>query len=291
MFYKWLLQIKKLFGNKTGEVAYKIPAGYSGLIYKPTLTTQDVFNLIKHHMDEAKALSLIRLGDGEGAMIGYPGFISKRHFNMFLKLFFGKNKLTKEQKKLLVQEVKDSVLNADIIGVFRGDEINTYTFVRVMLQHYNLVAKHARLCGAQIHIDLQEKNLLHALLNNLDVVGIITCRDVADKMQKAFSIKRVVVYKIPEEARHAQKKYDVPRHFPDRFEELREIINVEYPGMLFLVGAGVCGKVYCRWIKGRGGIAIDIGSIFDGWAGKPTRKYLRDDKITDEEVVCEKYLI
>ena len=49
-------------------------------------------------------------------------------------------------------------------------------------------------------------------------------------------------------------------------------------GALFLVGAGAFGKIYCQWIKERGGIAIDIGSIFDSWAnigrvGHPVRSF------------------
>ena len=32
-----------------------------------------------------------------------------------------------------------------------------------------------------------------------------------------------------------------------------------------------CGKIYCDVIKRRGGIAIDIGSVFDIWAGRLTR--------------------
>ena len=40
-----------------------------------------------------------------------------------------------------------------------------------------------------------------------------------------------------------------------------------FPGALFLVGAGAFGKIYCHWIRDRGGIAVDIGSLFDSWAG------------------------
>jgi len=31
------------------------------------------------------------------------------------------------------------------------------------------------------------------------------------------------------------------------------------------------GKIYCKWIKESGGIAIDIGSIFDAWAKVESR--------------------
>ena len=42
-----------------------------------------------------------------------------------------------------------------------------------------------------------------------------------------------------------------------------------------LVGAGPLGKVYCNEVKLAGGVALDIGSIFDSWARRPTRGYLK----------------
>jgi len=38
-------------------------------------------------------------------------------------------------------------------------------------------------------------------------------------------------------------------------------------GKLFLVGAGFLGKIYCDLIKRHGGIALDVGSMMDRWAG------------------------
>jgi len=37
-------------------------------------------------------------------------------------------------------------------------------------------------------------------------------------------------------------------------------------GRVYLVGAGILGKMYCDVIKQRGGVAIDIGAVIDGWA-------------------------
>jgi hypothetical protein len=37
------------------------------------------------------------------------------------------------------------------------------------------------------------------------------------------------------------------------------------------VGAGPWAKIYCGWIKRRGGVAVDLGSGFDLLEGKLTR--------------------
>ena len=52
---------------------------------------------------------------------------------------------------------------------------------------------------------------------------------------------------------------------------LKNNIDVPYQGAIFLVGAGVLGKIYCDVIKEKGGIAIDIGAIFDAWANVKSR--------------------
>ena len=43
---------------------------------------------------------------------------------------------------------------------------------------------------------------------------------------------------------------------------------------LVLVGAGLLGKLLVSEARARGGIALDIGSIFDHWLGFRTRSYL-----------------
>lgn len=48
------------------------------------------------------------------------------------------------------------------------------------------------------------------------------------------------------------------------------------PGQLWLVGAGMLGKIYCSAIKAAGAVAIDVGSLMDLWSGRQdTRGTLR----------------
>jgi hypothetical protein len=43
---------------------------------------------------------------------------------------------------------------------------------------------------------------------------------------------------------------------------------------LVLVGAGYLGKWLVDVSRARGGVALDVGSIFDYWMGLKTRSYL-----------------
>lgn len=48
------------------------------------------------------------------------------------------------------------------------------------------------------------------------------------------------------------------------------------PGQLWLVGAGMLGKIYCSAIKEAGAVAVDVGSLMDLWSGRQhTRGTLR----------------
>ncbi|MDY6885713.1 MAG: hypothetical protein SWL02_18320 [Pseudomonadota bacterium] len=49
-------------------------------------------------------------------------------------------------------------------------------------------------------------------------------------------------------------------------------------GHVYLVGAGILGKVYCHQIKKSGGIALDVGSVPDVWVGKPSREYQKKNR-------------
>lgn len=253
------------------------PAVLSPLGFEPTQKPADVVRMIKQHQAEGRPMSVIRLGDGESAVIGYPEFTPPNEFERFLRVFFGANALTKEQKTKFVQLVRDAVRAADIIGVTGGSEVTKFTVIRYFLEHYRLTDVTTAITHLALHRSLQEFGLYDELLRNQDVVGLITCRDVEQSLKSNFSIREVVTYKVPEEVAHARDKSNVARHFPDRFEAIRETLAVPKQGMLFLIGAGPLGKVYCQWVKERGGIGLDVGSMFDAWAGLATRRYMRTD--------------
>lgn len=60
-------------------------------------------------------------------------------------------------------------------------------------------------------------------------------------------------------------------NFPDRYHQILDELNVCYKGQVFLIGAGICGKVYCDEVFLQGGIGIDIGAVCDCWLGLATR--------------------
>ena len=93
-------------------------------------------------------------------------------------------------------------------------------------------------------------------------------------MRDYFKLPFLRCYRIPEEGHTGRM---ATKHFPNTYDQLLEELKHNAIGELVLVGAGVLGKAYCAWVRRAGGVALDIGSLFDGFAGVGSRTYLTDD--------------
>ena len=158
--------------------------------------------------------------------------------------------------------------HADVIGLPRHKQVEDFRLYRVVEQAmalHDLVDREKLLMtDAALHRLLQHALLFRPLIAHRSFLGIVSSRDVAKPLEHLFDIHRVRWYGVRGEADHPGSI--VMPHYPDGFVTLAEELTVPYAGAVFLVGAGAFGKIYCQWIKAKGGIAIDIGSIFDSWA-------------------------
>jgi hypothetical protein len=217
-------------------------------------------------------LSLIRIGDGDGYVLGFEDTTSEEEINFILGMWFGDNELTVDQVREIQQRLKASIASADILGVpNKPHQLEQWKRIPGVISRYGLWDGKSTLCAHWAHSGLHQSNLYGVFLRDLDWLGIVTCRDIGGAMEKHWNIGHVERYDLPEEFHYAKHKHTVKRHYPDRFNELMETINVPFKGAPFLVGGGVLGKIYCHRIKELGGIAIDIGSVFDCWARKNSR--------------------
>ncbi len=107
------------------------------------------------------------------------------------------------------------------------------------------------------------------VLQNRSVVGLVGCRDLAIPIQEAFGVGEVRSWFVRGETQYPGEVTEP--HWPDGFNRVMDTLSVAYPGQLFLVGAGILGKIYCQRIKSLGGVALDVGSVLDAWAGVVSR--------------------
>ena len=231
------------------------------------LTAFEVYLRVAGASARRSSLSAIRLGDGEGALIGYPSYTSRRDVNRFLRIWLRTDQVPTQTLVEFINELRDAIRQADIVGLPR--QAQTQLSLRWAAVHKSIVAGRLdtgwEATDAAAHRLLQHALLYRPLLQGRDFIGLITPRHVADRLVKLFSVDHVSWYGI-------RGQGDEPgniriAHFPEGYRRMRDCLHVPYRGALFLVGAGPFGKVYCHWIKQRGGVALDIGSMFDSWGG------------------------
>jgi hypothetical protein len=240
----------------------------------------DFLDELKRALRERKPYCFTRYGDGEGLILGYPKFTKEENFEKRVNKWFSVKPMPPSDRITFGEQIRNSVKCADMIGIpgTRHAEINVnWRSVHKYMNHFNLVSDSHLVCSMDFVLDLQIKGLYKELFKNFEEVACITCRDVGDLMKDKLGFKRVDVMHTPPQLRPCIGPHlGMARHYPELYKAMPDWIKSTNPeGRLFLVGAGGMGKIYCMWIKQAGGIALDIGSIFDGWVGAITRTHLR----------------
>ncbi|HKO39394.1 MAG TPA: hypothetical protein VJU14_13600 [Solirubrobacterales bacterium] len=217
-----------------------------------------------------RPFSLLRLGNGEARVMGFPDFIPPIWLARSVRNWF-RDRAAELQVGLLQDEAERLIADADLLGVLRSSYPDQqFRLARELLDVYGLIGPKTELCASNAHLHLLNRDFYRELLAGEEQISIVSGHQLAEPISKVFDVPDVRQYKVPAQAKFFFDPSDDP-HFPSVFEGLRRDIDVRSPGELFLVGAGYLGKIYCGWVKERGGIAIDIGSVFDLWAGEATR--------------------
>lgn len=226
-----------------------------------------------------RGFSFLRVGDGEGIIIGYPEFVGEAEFDARIQKWSALEQPLKHPDRThIANAVRAAVVAADIVGE-PGDRhmaLNQqWRNARRFLRYYSM-CKHDR-CEMDFSVLAQTRGDWPAILAGCKEVYCITCRCIPDKIQTAFGCERANMFILT-----PQVKPDIgphitdESHYPILYRQCLSWISKNGKGNVFLVGAGGFGKIYCHTIQQCGGVAIDAGSLFDGWAGYATRSYLRE---------------
>lgn len=247
----------------------------------------DVADALHSAISEKRPFSLIRLGDGEARIMGYPVHSNWLSVSEMMKVWFGHPFFPDAAIQQIQADLRMACLTADILGlpnpdtVTDADRADPFKAAALFAREFGYLADGAVLTSPGIHTNLEREGLYDRLLGGLDELVLITSRDVAGAIADRFGIAKVTPFLIPPEMQYS----DLPQaekleqvllnpHFPTRYLEVGAFISDHVrhrPGVPVLVGAGILGKVYCCWAKSAGAVAIDIGSVFDLWAGLRTR--------------------
>ncbi len=247
----------------------------------------DVADALHSAISNKRPFSLIRLGDGEARIMGYPTDSSWLSVSEMLKVWFGHPFFPDMAIQQIQQDLKAACQSADILGIPNPafvrdtDRNNPFKAATLFAREFGYLRDDAVLTSPGIHSALERNGVYDRLLGGLDEVVLITSREVASMVADRFAIRKVTPLLIPPEMQYSDlspieklERTLLSPHFPTRYLEVGAFIS-DYvksrPGIPVLVGAGILGKIYCCWTKSQGGIGIDIGSVFDAWAGLRTR--------------------
>lgn len=281
----------------------QLRAGHAAFFPNPSNSLSDALEVasgIVHAADEKRPFSLIRLGDGEGNLLPYRPEFETFHLSDSLETQFtwwGEDAPAPGEAETLQTLLLQALRSADIVGIPDLDRV-----CRTML-NYPLHTAHdgsrnadggrnargllasidatigvnggaAMVTSCHVHQALSFWGLWDVLLPRLGRLSAITCHpDLSRVLAEEHGVDIERVHLVPPERKYARAFGGTRdgRHYPDVFEELRVELSEVRSGDVYLVAAGMLGKIYCTWIKQAGGVAIDIGSAADFWCGYQTR--------------------
>jgi len=253
------------------------------------MNAREVAKDIEQAIIQKRPFSLIRLGDGDGAhfRVSEENEKSYPHLHKATRSAHTKFLLGVDVDPVftgytgLTSKLAEYVCEADILGIaypswiaHEYDIASPITLNCLMninrFFYENDRVPNLSLCDQLIHIQLHDQKLLEPIVKRLPAVTVISCLDgLPGRIREMFGIEDVEFIKIPSET-YAPHLYGETRlrqsaHYPHVFWPTIQRLSAPHEGRVFLIAAGTFGKYYASIIKRHGGIALDLGSLVDGW--------------------------
>lgn len=232
---------------------------------------------------------LCRFGHCEARVMGFPDFSARTEVDKSLLLQLGYTDLSDEEVAFIAAGIRDAYRASDIVGLTNLDQPRAgieyldglLMKIPKIVESFELGEEEKTVCSADIHVHLLRKDLLPTIIAGFETVCLISCRDLVEDFSQRFA-RHVYQIFVPQENKTFGISHSVvnSRHFPDQFQlVVNEIKARVRPGTLVLIGAGFLGKIYGTVAKRMGATVIDLGSVFDVWAGVQSRAAINDDLI------------
>jgi len=212
--------------------------------------------------------SVIRLGDGEGRLLMWPDRISREMMGRHLRYWFGHDDFTDEDIGWMRARLIEAVDASYVVCFRKGAEAPFWRFPELWMREHcthNVWSE-----DNDLHRFLWDRGLLDDIIDAAERVVLVTCRDVLAPFGTRYG-KRTAWVRIPEEGHTGRRATD---HFRHAREIAVSVAGLSGPKVLTLVGAGALGKWYCARAGQAGAVGLDIGSLFDLFAGVVSRSWI-----------------
>lgn len=259
-------------------------------------------SLVRQKLAHGEPYSFQRVGDGEAACLPYEPRLA-RHAAADARdrerIWWGEP-LDRRIRAVLAPRVARAMWDADCIGLptigrylrelnlFGEDSLEaslTGRGLRSVLYCSERLSQLRSpglpppiLVSCHLHQDLALWDSYGALLDGTKELVLISCHpDLADWMGARFGVRiagNVVLP--PDRVSGPLLKRRIPesRTLPQILDEVVDELGDLPRGRLVLVGAGYPGKWLASVARQRGGVVLDLGSVFDYWLGLNSRSYL-----------------
>ncbi len=255
---------------------------------------REVAARIEAAVNNARPFSLIRLGDGEGAFARISDADEARFARLYgwmraewVRFLFGPDFDAEASGYAdLTRGLMAAATEADVLGVPYPSWVeHEYALVSgrgipcLLNVHRDLLMHPPSLrpavCDQLVHVHLHNEGLIEPVLRKARGLTIISCLPGLDELIRGrFSLDDVELLPVPSEftAPHLREaNHRGGEAFPAAYKQIMRQLSQPQGGRVFIVAAGTLGKFYATAIKRHGGIALDLGSLVDGWMRLPSR--------------------
>jgi hypothetical protein len=271
-----------------------INLGFNGIYLKKPSVSKLQHDILKA-LSYGEPFSCIRVGDGEGKLLGFPDFYKDIDIVFqILNYQFGGDSTgllvgshdqysLSEQILILKGFLTEAISNADFVGVPVAD------FIENKFQNKNQLSGHIAYSIAFNYCLLTRKDLIQNSFVGTNIFQLLCThtnfmRVIIKRAKRVFYIYPINIQdelkKIEPEkvfihipiSGHATYPVSNSRYgqFPFNYHYTCNQINSygDLSGDLFLIAGGIMGKHFANLVKKNGGVGLDVGSIFDSWIKK-----------------------
>jgi len=296
----------------------RVPA--EGLLLNTFCNPWECYGVVQLLLDRIRRRqpsSLIRLGDCEGMFLPYPASDEEPQDRdrEAVGYHWWERRLGPEESGRVSREMMRAMEEADLLGIpeparvivdlpvptppdpsalgrhLRGLRNIFHHLDRWVSGEGTVRFRPDALTAGYVNLDLELWGGYDLILQAARRCSVISSHPhMARALARRFGVDvgQAVLIPSEEKYRHRSPGCLQAPHFPAFFDELRRSLTVAEPGELFLVAAGILGKSYCAWIKQRGGIALDVGSVADLWCGFRTRRDVMHARVSLGRAIRER---
>ena len=228
---------------------------------------------------QREAFSFIRLSHCETRLMGFGRRFDRADVMHSIRHQWGKVEPESADLLEVSRRIIAAFRTADVIALNDRDRPDGQPSLIEFERHGHELAHELGLLDGRpvarvsVHWALAASPDFRRLLAAQDRIIIVTSRDVGPRLARWLEGPEVIRIDVPA---HASQRFDAAeaeRHFPEGLTRALDALAACNPqGTIVLVGAGLLGKIICGEARDMGGIAIDVGSLFDAWQGLRTRR-------------------